>query len=353
MLLIRSFLAAAILAGSLVAAAQEAGVVPAPDLPPRAPRPFSLRADYGGTEPGTSKQAFEGVATVRPSDDWQVDAGGTWSDLGFYSSARGHLGGYRFLNDGLSYLKAAASLRKYQYPTDPTLMRPNPDANAYGWVQRGELEGSHPLTDWLRATAQYQVFRASFFHDGSSWAVNHKVSGELELRVLPQLRVAARAAALRDPDPNGFQMRGRLIPGTGGTTGVPAAYYAGTRFAYRWSSLVGGWAQLDLARVSGRVEYLPNRDLDNSYAWSLLSTLDLRLTARADLRLQHVYDRYSSLSSFRGRTAEIYMAAAGYALTDSLRVRGGYRHVDTPSYTGPGRSAYGSLILGMEWRSAL
>jgi hypothetical protein len=336
----------AVLAAPSLAAAQPAPGR-APDVPVRAPRPFSLRADYGGTEPGTSRQAFEAVASGRPADDWQVDAGGTWSDQGFFESTRGFLTGYRFFNDGQSYVKADASLRKYQYPTDPAVQRPNPDSSSYEWVQRGELETSHPFTTWLRGTAQYQLFRASFFHDGSSWAVNHKVSGELEVRVLPQLRVAARAAALRDPNPNYTQVRGRPVPTDRAVTA------ASTRVDYRWTGLVGGWAALDLGRVAAKVELLPNRDLDDSYAWSLLSTVDLRLTRAADLRLQHVHDEYSSVSTFRGRTAEIYMAAAGYAVTGALRLRGGYRWVDTPAYDRAGRSGYGTVLVGAEWRTAL
>jgi hypothetical protein len=336
----------AVLAAPAAAAAQ-AALDRTPDVPVRTPRPFSLRADYGGTEPGTSKRAFEAVASGRPADEWQVDAGGTWSDQVFYESTRGYLTGYRFFNDGLSYGKADASLRRYTYPTDPAVQRPNPDSNSYEWVQRGELEASHPFTPWLRGTAQYQLFRASFFHDGSSWAVNHKVSGELEVRPLPRLRVAARAAALRDPDPNHTVIRGRPVPGT--TTVIAGA----THVAYRWSSLVGGWAAVDLDRVAAKVEVLPNRDLDNSYAWSILTTVDLRLTRAADLRLQHVHDEYSTVSTFRGRTAEIFMAAAGYAVTDGLRLRGGYRWFDTPAYNGPGRKTDGSAILGVEWRTAL
>jgi hypothetical protein len=302
-------------------------------------RPLSLRADYGGTEPGTSRQAFEGVVAYRGEAPYEVQAGYSYGDQVFYSSSRGFLTGYRYFNDGLSYVKADGSLRRYTYPADQT-GRPNPDSNAYDWVWRGELEASHPFTDWLRGTVQYQLFPASFYHDGSSWTWNQKLSGEVELRLLPQLRVAARAAALRDPNPDTTLIRGRPIPGTA----TPAAQ---THVVYRTTSLVGGWSALDLRWVALKLEYLPNRDLDNSYAWSLLTTVDVRPLRWLDVRLQQVHDRYASVSNFPGRTGEIWMGTAGVLVARDLRLRAGYRHVDVPTRAG------GTVIAGVEWRTPL
>jgi hypothetical protein len=316
-----------------------AGVRP-PDVP-QAPqrRPLSLRADLGGTEPGTSRQAFEGVLAYRAEGPYEVQAGFTYSDQIFYTSSRGFLGAYRFFNDGMSYVRAEGSLRKYQYPADQT-GRPNPDSNAYDWVWRGELEASHLFTEMLRGTVQYQLFPATFFHDGSSWTWNQKLSGELEVRLVPQLRLAARAAALRDPDPSTTEILGMPIPGT--TTAATR-----TKVDYRTTSLLGGWGALDLGRAALRVEYLPNRDLDNSYDWSLLTTLDLRLLRWLDVRLQEVHDTYASVSNFPGRTGEIYMGTAGFLVTESVRLRAGFRYVDVPSRTG------GTVIAGFEWRTPL
>jgi hypothetical protein len=312
-----------------------------PDLGATAPqrRPLSLRADLGGTEPGTSRQAFEGVLAYRAEAPYEVQAGYTYSDQVFYTSSRGFVTGYRFLNDGLSYVKADASLRRYEYPADQT-GRPNPDSNAYDWVWRGELEASHLFTEAVRGTVQYQLFPASFFHDGTSWTWNQKLSGEVEVRVLPQLRLAARAAALRDPDPGATEIRGRPIPGT-------TTLAAQTHVVYRTTSLVGGWGALDLGRAALKVEYLPNRDLDNSYDWSLLTTVDLRLLPWLDVRLQQVHDRYASVSNFPGRTGEIWMGAAGLLVADGVRLRAGYRYVDVPSRAG------GTVIAGFEWRTGL
>lgn len=338
-------LVSAALALALAAPAAALAQVPgerAPDVAQATPRarPLSLRADLGGTEPGTSRQAFEGVLAYRGDAPWELQAGYSYGDQVFYSSSRGFLTAYRFFNDGLSYVKADGSLRKYQYPTDPTVQQPNPDSNAYDWVWRGELEASHLFTRALRGTVQYQLFPASFFHDPSSWTWNHKLSAEVEVRPIPQLRLAARAAALRDPDPRATEIKGRAIPGT-------ATLAARTDVVYRTTSLVGGSAAVELGRVGAKLEYLPNRDLDNSYAWSLLSTLDLRILAWLDLRLQQVHDRYASVSNFPGRSGEIWMGAAGFLVSEGVRLRAGYRYVSTPSRSG------GTAIVGAEWRTPL
>lgn len=311
--------------------------------PPPQRRPLALRADLGGTEPGTSRQTFEGVVAWRAEAPYEVQAGYTYSDQVFYTSSRGFLTLYRFFNDGRSYVKGDGSLRRYRYPADQT-GRPNPDSNAYDWVPRGELEASHPLTDLLRGTVQYQLFPASFFHDGSAWTWNQKLSGELELRVLPRLRVAARAAALRDPDPRTTEIKGRPVPGS-------TALATRTRVDYRTTSLFGGWGALELGPAALKVEYLPNRDLDNSYDWSVLTTLDVRLLRWLDVRVQQVHDRYASVSNFPGRTAEIWMAAAGVLVTEGLRLRAGLRHVDTPAAVG--RTTRDIAVVGFEWRTPL
>lgn len=331
---------ALLLAAPAASRAQDPGSRPPDVAPPAAaPRPLSLRADLGGTEPGTSRQAFEGVVAYRAAAPWEVQAGYSYSDQVFYTSSRGFLTAYRFFNDGLSYLKGDASLRKYQYPADQT-GQPNPDSNAYDWVPRGELEASHLFTPLVRGTVQYQLFPASFWHDTSSWTWNQKLSGEVEVRPLPPLRLAARAAALRDPDPGATEIRGRPVPGG-------ATLAARTHVVYRTTSLVGGWGALDLGVAALKLEYLPNRDLDNSYDWSLLTTLDVRPRRWLDLRLQHVRDRYASVSNFPGRSADIVMGTAGLLVSEGLRLRAGYRHVDTPSRTG------GTVIVGMEWRTPL
>ncbi len=303
-------------------------------------RGLALRADLGGTEPGTSRQAFEGVARYGGVDHVELQAGYSYSDQVYYWSNRGFVTAYRHYGSEGSYVKGDATLRKYDYPVDPTVRRPAPDSNAYDWVPRGELELSHAFGPALRAGVQYQLFPASFFYDPSSWTVNQKLAGEVTLRPTEVVRVGVVAAVLRDPDPRRTEIRGRPSPVTG-------AVAPRTSVVYRSTSLFGGKVGVEVDRLGLELQYLPNRDLDNSYAWSLLSTLDLRLTDRLDLRLQEVHDRYASVSNYPGRTAEIYMGAVGGALTPALRLRGGYRYVDAPTRQG------GTVILGVELRTGL
>jgi hypothetical protein len=288
-------------------------------------RDLRIRMDLGGTEPGTSKQAFEGVLAYRGIQPWEFQAGYTYSDNVAYTSNRGYLTAYRFYDDGMSYVKADATLRKYDYPSGAT--SPVPDSNSYLWVPRAELEVSHRFTSIVRGGLQYQLFPANFFHDTSSWTVNNKLSAEVELRPVSFVSLGGRAALLRDPDPN------RTVVGPGVTN-----------VAYRTTSLLGGWAGVEVGRVGVKVEYLPNRDLDNSYAWSLLSTLDVRVTEKLGVRLQQVHDSYASVSRFRGQTADIAMGEVGYALSDALRLRAGYRYVDVPDRWD------GVAIVGFELR---
>lgn len=311
-----------------------------PDVTRAEPRPYRLRADLGGTEPGTSRQAFEAEIAHRGTAPYEWQVGYSYSDQVYYHSNRGYLTLYRFFNDGMSYVKGDATLRRYDYPVDATVQRPNPDSSSYEWVPRGELEVSHWLLAAVRVGVQYQLFPANFFYDTSSWTVNQKLAGEVEVWPARSIHLGVRAALLRDPDPDKTEILGRPSP----ITGIDAA---ATNVVYQTQSLVGGWGELALERVGVKVEYLPNRDLDSSYDWSLLSTLWLRPTPSLEIKLEEVHDTYANASSFAGQTADIYMGTVGYRMSEVLRLRGGYRYVDGP--TG-GRSG-GTLIAGVEWRT--
>jgi hypothetical protein len=303
-------------------------------------RGLTLRADLGGTEPGTSKQAFEGVVRYGGLDQIELQGGYSYSDQVYFQSNRGFVTAYRFYGADESYVKGDLTLRKYDYPINPGVLRPTPDSNSYDWVPRGELELSHAFGAPLRLGLAYQLFPANFFYDTSTWTVNQKLSGQLEVRPIGQLRLRVIAAVLRDPDPRRTEILGRTSPVTG-------AVAPQTNVVYRTTSLLGGAAAVVLERVSLELQYLPNRDLDNGYAWSLLSTADIRVTSRLDVRLQEVHDEYSSVSNYAGKTGEIYMAAGVFKLTEAVRLRGGFRYVDAPSRRG------GTAILGFEWRTGL
>jgi hypothetical protein len=310
-----------------------------PDVAAEAPRPYRLRADLGGTEPGTSRQAFEANVAHRGATPWEWQVGYTYSDQVYYQSNRGYLTLYRFFEEGMSYVKGDATLRRYDYPVDATVQRPNPDSSSYEWVPRAEVEASHWFMPAVRAGVQYQLFPANFFYDTSSWTVNQKVAGDVEVWPLRTLHLGVKAALLRDPDPGKTEILGRPIPGD------PGSLATATNVVYQTQTLVGGWAEVALAAVGAKLEYLPNRDLDGSYDWSLLSTLWFRPAPSVEVKLEEVHDTYSNVSSFPGSTADIYMGTVAWEMSPALRLRGGYRYVDAPNRTG------GTIVAGLEWRT--
>ncbi len=296
----------------------------------RASHGLVLRGWLGGTEPGTSRQAFDAEARYAGINRLDLVAGYGYTDQVYYHSHKGFASAYWFYR-GVSYLKADFTLRRYSYPDNPTVQRPTPDTNAYATVPRGELELAHWLSPNFRGGLDYQLFAPTFFFDPASRAVNHKLSAEAYwLAPDSPLRLSMFVAALRDPDPNATRIAGR-----GGALA--------TSVVYRTTSLVGGAVALEGERWGAEVRYLPNRDLDNSYDWSLLSMLDLRPVESLGIRLQHVYDTYANASNYPGRVANIGMAQARWRLHPRLSVGAGYKYVEAPTRRG------GTVLLSLEY----
>lgn len=297
-------------------------------------RGLALRAVLGGTEPGTSRQAFDADIRYGGIDRLDLAAGYGWTDQVYYTSNKGFATAYWFYR-GDSYAKADFTLRRYSYPTDPVVQRPNPDSNAYDFVPRGELEVAHWLARTFRAGLQYQLFTPNFYYDTASRATNHKLTAEAYwITPFEPLRLTAFAAVLRDPDPGATRILGR--------NGATA-----TSVAYRNTSLFGGAVALDGGRWNAEVRFIPNRDLDNSYDWSLLSTVGFSAGESLGFRLQHVYDTYSSVSNYAGRGANVLMGQALYQVGFGLAVGAGLKYVDAPTRQGA------TLLASLEYRTGL
>jgi tetratricopeptide (TPR) repeat protein len=323
-------------------------------------RGLTVRAWLGGTEPGTSKQAAEGQLRYAGFDRFDLQAGGGWSNNIFYESAKAYATAYYFYGPG-SYLKGDLSLRRYVYSGAD---RPTPDSNAYDLVPRIEAEVSHRFGDVVRAGFAYQLFTPNFFYDPQTWIVNHKATAEVELQLGRGFAVTGVAAVLFDPDPNKTAIKDRPLPGApAGTTctpGVPSPDCAtATHVVMRQEFLAGGGVAWRAERVGASVKVLPNRDLDSSYAWSVLSALDVRPTDRLTFDLQWILDRYSSVSgpTFAGKDGNIYWARARYELSPALALGGGLKYVDNPSPSstapGAGPRSDATLLLDVEWRTGL
>ncbi len=297
-------------------------------------RGLALRAVLGGTEPGTSRQAFDADVRYGGVERLDLAAGYGWTDQVYYTSSKGFATAYWFYQ-GDSYAKVDFTLRRYSYPADPAVQRPNPDASAYDLVPRGELEVAHWLARTFRAGLQYQLFAPDFYYDTASRATNHKVTAEAYwISPFEPLRLTAFAAVLRDPDPGATRILGR--------NGATA-----TSVVYRNTSLLGGAAALEGGRWNAEVRFIPNRDLDNSYDWSLLSTVGLAVGDALGFRLQHVFDSYSGASNYAGRSANIFMGQAFYRVGLGVTAGAGLKVVDAPTRQGA------TLLAWMEYRTGL
>lgn len=323
-------------------------------------RGLAVVAWLGGTEPGTSKQAVEGQLRYAGFDHLELQAGAGWSNSIFYESAKGYATAYRFYGTG-SYLKGDLSLRQYVYSGAD---RPTPDSNAYDLVPRVEVEISHRFGPAVRAGLAYQLFTPNFFYDPQTWVVNHKLTAEVEVQLGQGFAVSGVAAVLFDPDPALTAIQGRPLPGApAGTTctpGVPSPdCAAATDVVMRRELLVGGGVAWRGERVGASVRVIPNRDLDASFAWSVLSALELRPAERLSIDLQWILDRYSSVSgpTFAGKNGNILWARARYRLTPAVALGGGIKYVANPGpeSTSPtaGSRSDATLLLDLEWRTSI
>lgn len=324
-------------------------------------RGLGVRAWLGGTEPGTSKQAVEGQLRYAGFDRLELQAGAGWTDNIFYDATKAYATAYYFFGPG-SYVKGDASVRRYVYSG---ANRPTPDSAAYDLVPRGEVELSHRFSQAFRGALAYQLFAPDFFYDKATRIVNHKVTADAELQLGQGFSVSAMAAVLIDPDPNRTTIKDRRLPSVppGTVTCVPGVVVPGcateTHVITRTELLVGGGAAYRAERFTASVRYIPNRDLDSGYAWSILSGLELRPAERLSFDLQWILDRYASASgpTFAGKNGNIFWARARYELTPALLVGGGFKYVKNPSpaSTSPnaGTRSDATLLLDLEWRTGL
>ena len=324
----------------------------------RLSRGLRLEARMGGTEPGTSKQAFEGELIYGGLNRLELHAGGSWTDSIFYDVVKGYANAYWFyLPD--SYLKADFTLRKYSYTG---LAGPTPDSNAYHQVPRLSLEASHWFQQRVRAGLEYQLFAPNFYYDPSTRILNHKITGELEARLGGGFTASITAALLRDPDPAATLILGRPVPGAPAGTVCPGAGQpdcaAATSVVYRNEFLLGGGLSYETDAWGVGVKYIPNRDLDSGFDWSIISSLDLRPVDKLSFNFQWVFDRYSTAAgpAFAGQSGNIWWATVLYQVSRPLALGGGVKWVSNPSpsdLTATSTRNDPTFLLNVEYRTVL
>ncbi len=281
----------------------------------------------GGWEPDYTTEAYEGMLSYKGIDRLHLYSGYGYADQIYYERQKFYAKGYYFYQPR-NYLKLNVTFKNYDYPDDPDVGRPNPDSNAYDEVPSIEFEVSHWLSKPLRATVFYEYIRPTFFHDPDSYADNHKLGADVYyITPLKYLRAKVIFALLRDPDPDETEIQGRDNPNTSGGTA------AETDIAYRTTFLLGGGLEFVLNKWEAELKILPNRDLDNSYDYSLLTNVSYRFTDKIVGKLDYVYDKYSSESNFTDETAQVYMVSGSYELTKRIKIGAGYKHLDLPDRT--------------------
>lgn len=287
-------------------------------------RGLQIRGLVGGYEPDYTKSGYEAMLFYDGFNNLDLHAGYSFSDQVYYTRDKIYADGYFFYRP-YSYLKLYLAMKDYDYPDDATLKRPNPDSSAYDRVPTIEMEVSHWLTKTLRGTLAYEYFRPDFFYDKDTSAENQKISAEIYYKPkIDFLRAKLFYALLKDPDPDTTEIKGR------DNLKTPAGIAAGTDIHYRSSSLLGGGLEYVKDRWDIEMKYIPNRDLDNSYQYSILTGIKYELKEDLSVRLDHVYDTYSSKSSLSGETANVYMVSAYYALTPRIDLGAGYKYIDIP-----------------------
>lgn len=288
-------------------------------------RGLRVEARMGGWEPDYTRNAYEGVLSYRGLDSLHLFAGYGYADQLYYAWHKAYAKGYYFYRPD-SYAKLAASLRQYSYPADPEVQRPNPDSSSYDRVPSLEGEVSHWFGKTLRGTIGIECFRPDFFYDTTARASNYKISTELYSRTpFDFLTVKVLYALLRDPDPDKTEIKGR------NNVHTPAGTASQTSIVYRTTWLLGGGLEVVAGRWEGEALYLPNRDLDNSYDHSILTNVRYRFTGRLTGRVDYVYDKYSDVSNYAGKTASVYMVSCTYETTARLAVGAGVKYIDLPT----------------------
>ena len=279
----------------------------------------------GGWEPDYTTSAYEIMLSYGGIKNIDLYAGYGFADQAYYDRTKLYAKGYYFYSPG-SYFKVNPQYKNYDYPATKI---PIPDSNSYDGVPSVELEVQHWFTEDFRFNVAYEFFRPSFFHDTSSNADNHKVTTEFYyITPLEYLRLKAIYAILRDPDPAKTTIIGRDDPNT---AAIDVA--AATNVVYQTQQLLGGAVEYVRGRWDAEVKYMPNRDLDSSYDYSILTSLGYQFNDKLKGRLDYVYDRYSKDSSLYGQTAGVYLVSAFYGLSNATDIGVGVKYLDLPAGT--------------------
>lgn len=298
---------------------------------------------YGGWEADYTKTAYEAMFSYRAIDKFHLMAGFGDSRQVYYDRSKVYAGAYYFYQD-YSFFRMFLSERKYKYPTLPGAASPTPDSNSYEKVPRLELEVSQYFNKDVRGGLTYELSSPNFFYDKGTSTTVQKLGAELAfVTANPKLRAKIYYTLLRDPDPYKTEIKGFNNPWT--AQGVAPA----TSIVNRTTSLLGGSLQYVEDRWSFEAKYLQNRDLDNSYNYSLLNKFIYRLDDTRSLQFDHVHDEYSGQSYLRGQSANVYLASYYQQISPDIKYGLGIKHIGVPNFNQNTGFVYVQYKTGVIW----
>jgi hypothetical protein len=289
----------------------------------------SLRIDfwYGGWEADYTKTAYEMMFSYRNLGNLHLYGGFGDSKQVYYDRSKVYAGGYFFFQDS-SYFKTFVSQKTYDYPVNPVTRTVNPDSSSYHREPKLEFELYHQFKENLRGRLSYEISRPTFFYDPNATVTNHKLGTELGMDTpIPGLHTKLYAAMLHDPDPNLTEIKGRnnsrTAMGTATTTAV----------VYKNTFLYGGAVEYVRDMWEVEVKLLQNRDLDNSYNYSLLNKLIYRLDDKRYLQFDYLHDVFSNQSNYAGKTADVHLISYYQQYSQRLKFGFGAKRIAVPGRT--------------------
>ena len=245
----------------------------------------------------------------------------------YYDRSKVYAGGYYFFQDS-SYIKSFVSQKTYDYPVNPVTRTVNPDSSSYHKEPKLEFELYHQFRENLRGRLSYEISRPTFFYDPNASVTNHKLGSELGIDTpIHGLHTKLYAAMLHDPDPNLTEIKGRnnsrTALGTATTTAV----------VYKNTFLYGGAVEYVRDMWEVEVKLLQNRDLDNSYNYSLLNKLIYRLDDKRYLQFDYLHDVFSNQSNYAGQTADVHLVSYYQQYSQRLKFGFGAKRIAVPGRT--------------------
>lgn len=289
----------------------------------------SLRVDfwYGGWEADYTKTAYEMMFSYRDLGNLHLYTGFGDSKQIYYNRSKFYAGGYYFYQDS-SYFKTFVSQKTYDYPVNPTTLTVNPDSSSYHKEPKLEFELYHRFAESLRGRLTYELSRPSFFHDPNASVTNHKLGGDINIGTpVPGLRAKLYTVMLHDPDPNLTEIKGRNNSRT--ALGTATA----TSVVYKNSYLFGGAAEYVWNQWEFEAKLLQNRDLDNSYNYSVFHKLVYRLDDERQLQFHYLHDVFSRQSNYYGKTANVYLGSYYQQYSPALKIGFGLKRIAVPGRT--------------------